>query len=79
MIKEYRLKKTMTNYMINSQLQENLIRSHSAGVGQPLSPVRTRRLLALRINVLAKGYSGIRLKTLQQYIAAFNGRFLMIH
>ena len=38
-----------------SELQENLIRSHSAGVGPPLSPMRTRMVLALRINVLAKG------------------------
>ncbi|CAD5119142.1 DgyrCDS7782 [Dimorphilus gyrociliatus] len=54
------------------ELQENLIRSHSAGVGAPLSPERTRTLLALRINVLAKGFSGISLKTLNQYIDAFN-------
>lgn len=32
-------------------------------------------LLALRINVLAKGYSGISLETLKQLIAAFNGGF----
>ena len=44
------------------------------GVGEPLSPERTRMLLALRINVLAKGHSGISLNTLQQYIAAFNGK-----
>jgi len=31
-------------------------------------------LLALRINVLAKGHSGISLNTLQQYVAAFNGK-----
>jgi histidine ammonia-lyase len=37
------------------ELQENLIRSHAAGVGNPLSLEQTRRLLALRINVLAKG------------------------
>ncbi|OTF73683.1 histidine ammonia-lyase-like protein [Euroglyphus maynei] len=54
------------------ELQYNLIRSHSAGVGNPLSPFRTRMLLALRINVLAKGYSGISLETLQQLIDAFN-------
>ena len=53
-------------------LQENLIRSHSAGVGQPLTLERVRMLLALRINILAKGYSGISLKVLQQIIAAFN-------
>jgi histidine ammonia-lyase len=31
-------------------------------------------LLALRINVLAKGYSGISLETLKQVIEAFNGK-----
>lgn len=45
------------------------------GVGSPLSPERTRMLLALRINVLAKGYSGISLETLQAMIQAFNGKF----
>ncbi|KAJ5078271.1 histidine ammonia-lyase [Anaeramoeba ignava] len=53
-------------------LQQNLIRSHAAGVGDPLSPTRTRMLLALRINVLAKGYSGISLETLNKLIDAFN-------
>ncbi|KAH3880154.1 histidine ammonia-lyase-like [Dreissena polymorpha] len=58
------------------ELQENLIRSHAAGVGPPLSPERTRMLLALRINVLAKGYSGISMETLKKYIAAFNASCL---
>ncbi|CAG2055541.1 unnamed protein product, partial [Timema podura] len=55
------------------ELQYNLIRSHAAGVGTPLSPEKTRMLLALRINVLAKGHSGISLNTLNTLIAAFNG------
>jgi len=54
------------------ELQENLIRSHAAGVGKALTPEKTRMLLALRINVLAKGYSGISLRTLKQLIDAFN-------
>ncbi|CAG7828625.1 unnamed protein product [Allacma fusca] len=58
------------------ELQENLIRSHAAGVGHPLTPDETRMLLALRINVLAKGYSGISLKTLLQLIDAFNASCL---
>jgi histidine ammonia-lyase len=53
-------------------LQQNLIRSHAAGVGAPLSPERTRMLMALRINVLAKGYSGISVETLKRLVAAFN-------
>jgi hypothetical protein len=55
------------------ELQYNLIRSHAAGVGTPLNPEKTRMLLALRINVLAKGHSGISLATLYDLIRAFNG------
>nr|XP_023997688.1 histidine ammonia-lyase-like [Salvelinus alpinus] len=53
------------------ELQVNLIRSHSAGVGTPLSVERTRMLLALRINVLAKGYSGVSMETVQAMVKAF--------
>eukprot|EP01114_Cavostelium_apophysatum_P005338 TRINITY_DN1619_c0_g1_i1.p1 TRINITY_DN1619_c0_g1~~TRINITY_DN1619_c0_g1_i1.p1 ORF type:complete len:526 (+),score=114.68 TRINITY_DN1619_c0_g1_i1:180-1757(+) len=55
-----------------SLLQFNLIRSHCAGVGEPLTPARTRRLLALRINVLAKGRSGIRVETVRKLVEACN-------
>ena len=53
-------------------LQFNLITSHACGVGPDLSPQRARTLMALRINVLAKGFSGISCETLQQMIDAFN-------
>jgi histidine ammonia-lyase len=39
----------------------------------PLSLARTRGLLALRINVLAKGYAGISLINLQKMIDCLNG------
>ncbi|XP_032895217.1 histidine ammonia-lyase-like [Amblyraja radiata] len=58
------------------ELQENIIHSTAVGVGKPLSPERCRMLLALRINVLAKGYSGISLETLNQMIQAFNASCL---
>ncbi|XP_045409147.1 histidine ammonia-lyase isoform X1 [Lemur catta] len=58
------------------ELQVNLVRSHSSGVGKPLSPERCRMLLALRINVLAKGYSGISLETLKQVMEVFNASCL---
>ncbi|XP_069693864.1 histidine ammonia-lyase-like [Periplaneta americana] len=58
------------------ELQYNLIRSHAAGVGTPLNPEKTRMLLALRINVLAKGHSGISLNTLNNLIKAFNASCL---
>ena len=42
------------------ELQVNLVRSHSAGVGEPLSVAETRAMMLLRANSLAKGYSGVR-------------------
>ena len=42
------------------QLQLNLVRSHSCGVGPPLSEQETRALMLLRANVLARGNSGCR-------------------
>jgi len=41
-------------------LQLNLVRSHSCGVGPPLSIEEARAMLLLRANVLALGYSGCR-------------------
>jgi len=41
-------------------LQLNLIRSHSVGVGEPLSQEETRAMMLLRANSLAKGFSGVR-------------------
>ncbi len=46
-------------------LQENLVRSHAAGVGAPLPQRTVRAVLALRANCLARGPSGIRIETLE--------------
>lgn len=53
-------------------LQYNLIRSHAAGVGEPLDLRTCRALMALRANVLAKGFSGISPKNLNALIDALN-------
>ena len=49
-----------------AELQVNLLRSHAAGVGDPLPVPVVRATMALRANVLAKGFSGIRLETLDR-------------
>src|SRR5438876_1015399 len=41
-------------------LQRNVIRSHAAGVGDPLARDEVRAMILIRANVLAKGFSGIR-------------------
>jgi histidine ammonia-lyase len=53
-------------------LQVNLLRSHAAGVGEPLPVPVVRAMMALRANVLAKGFSGIRAGTLDLLIALLN-------
>ncbi|HTS80823.1 MAG TPA: histidine ammonia-lyase [Myxococcaceae bacterium] len=53
-------------------LQRNLLLSHSAGVGAPLPIPEARALLLLRCNVLAKGHSGIRPRTLQLALDMLN-------
>jgi histidine ammonia-lyase len=41
-------------------LQRNLVRSHAAGVGEPLPEEVVRAMLVLRVNALAVGLSGVR-------------------
>lgn len=54
------------------QLQSNLIRSHSSGVGKSLDTETVRALMLLRANTLAKGHSGIRLETLETLVEMLN-------
>ena len=48
------------------RLQENIIMSHSAGVGDFLGEETVRAVIALRIKELARGHSGIRLETVHR-------------
>jgi len=54
------------------RLQENLIRSHAVGAGDPMGQDVVRAMMALRINALAKGYSGIRPSTVQTLLDMLN-------
>lgn len=55
-----------------SELQVNLVRSHAAGVGEPLGEPETRGLMLLRAATLARGTSGVRLETLESLLALLN-------
>src|SRR5437660_4829354 len=55
------------------ELQLNLVRSHSCGLGPPLSESEARALLLLRANVLAQGYSGCRPALVETLIAMLEG------
>ncbi|MGL5512322.1 MAG: HAL/PAL/TAL family ammonia-lyase, partial [Sporomusa sp.] len=56
------------------KLQRNLILSHSTGVGEYLPEDVVRAVMLLRANSLAKGYSGIKLSTVEMLLAMLNRR-----
>ena len=56
------------------ELQHNLIRSHAAGVGEPLSEEVVRAMLLLLAASLARGNSGVRIEVVQTLIALLNAR-----
>ncbi|MCG3463720.1 histidine ammonia-lyase [Xenorhabdus bovienii] len=54
------------------ELQRSLVLSHAAGVGEPLPDEIVRLMMVLKINSLARGYSGIRLDVIQALITLVN-------
>ena len=57
-----------------AELSQNLIRSHSVGVGEPLSEEVVRAAMLIRANTLAKGHSGVRVKIVETLIEMLNRR-----
>ncbi|MFQ5795259.1 MAG: histidine ammonia-lyase [Candidatus Bipolaricaulia bacterium] len=55
-----KLSDVLIPYEQQKQLQENLLKSHTVGVGEPLPDEASRATLLFRLNSLLKGYSGIR-------------------
>ncbi len=54
------------------ELQINLLRSHACGVGEPLANAEVRAALLVRANSLAKGFSGIRVKVVENLLEMLN-------
>lgn len=54
------------------QLQRNLVLSHAVGVGEPLDEEIVRAMILLRVQALARGYSGIRTTTVQTLVDLLN-------
>jgi histidine ammonia-lyase len=59
-----------------AELQANLIRSHSVGVGDPLAPGVVRIVLATKIASLARGYSGVRREVVELLVAMLSADIL---
>jgi histidine ammonia-lyase len=53
-------------------LQKNVVLSHAVGVGKPFDISTTRAIMLIRANTLARGFSGIRLETLELLLEFLN-------
>jgi histidine ammonia-lyase len=63
---------TLINEHDTKKLQYNLLMSHSVGVGEPVSPEIAKLMMILKVHSLAKGFSGISVKTLERILWHIN-------
>lgn len=67
---------SLSNVVISEEnteaLQENLVMSHAVGLGRPLPEDIVRAIMLLRINTFAKGFSGIKMSTVDTLIEMMN-------
>ena len=54
------------------QLQRNLIRSHSVGIGDPFTREQSKGMMILRANTLARGHSGVRVDVIEKILEFLN-------
>lgn len=54
------------------ELQHSIVLSHAAGIGRLMDESTVRLIMALKINSLARGYSGIRIEVIEALIALVN-------
>lgn len=55
-------------------LQRSIVLSHAAGTGELFSDQTVRLILALKINSLARGYSGVRMQTIDALLRLYNAK-----
>lgn len=60
------------------QLQRNLIRSHSVGLGESFSRLQSKAMMILRANTLARGHSGVRVELIEKILEFLNNDVIAI-
>ena len=61
-----------------NELQRRLVRSHAVGTGDPLPDAVVRLVLALKVNALARGHSGVRRTVIEALIGLYNAGMLPV-
>ena len=61
-----------------STLQENLVKSHSCSIGQPIDETIIRLMLLLEAHALSMGFSGVQVETVQRILDFYNNDILPV-
>ncbi|MFZ4260812.1 histidine ammonia-lyase [Sphingobacterium sp. HJSM2_6] len=59
---------TLIDAQDSKKLQENILKSHAVGLGEPISKELSKLMLILKVHALAKGYSGIQWSTIERIL-----------
>ncbi|WP_313511529.1 histidine ammonia-lyase [Sphingobacterium sp.] len=59
---------TLISPQDTKKLQENILKSHAVGVGEPIDKELSKLMLILKVHALAKGFSGVQLRTVERII-----------
>lgn len=59
---------SMISAVDTRKLQENILKSHAVGVGEPIDDEISKLMLVLKLQALAQGCSGIKIETLERMI-----------
>lgn len=54
------------------ELQENLVKSHSCSIGDPIDPVVVKLMLLLKAHALSMGFSGVQVETVERLLDFYN-------
>ncbi len=60
------------------EIQNNLIRSHSSGVGEPLPKEYVKAIMVIRANTLSKGYSGVTVDLIERLLKMVNENIIPV-
>lgn len=50
------------------KLQENILKSHAVGVGEPIAKELSKMMMILKVHALARGFSGVKLDTVERIL-----------
>ncbi len=59
---------TLISPQDTKKLQENILKSHAVGVGEPIDKELSKLMLILKVHALSKGFSGVQLTTVERII-----------